>query len=67
MLSDDALNARYSDEETIAIVMADEEDRPAFERCRANKPERVPAFLLAKKRGLYRETFEYQRPNSKSG
>lgn len=65
MISDDALNARYSDQHVIAVRSSCEHTGDDFiealARVRVAKPGQVASFLLAAKRGLYRETGEYSQ------
>jgi hypothetical protein len=63
MISDEALDALYSDEDTLARAFACEHTgemtRETWERIQADKPAQARPFLLAMKRGRYRETGAY--------
>ncbi|MFC6790554.1 hypothetical protein ACFQE0_13655 [Methylobacterium komagatae] len=63
MISDAALDALYSDDDTLARAFACEHTgdmtRETWARIQADKPAQARPFLLALKRGLYRETGEY--------
>lgn len=63
MISDAALDVRFSDEDTLTRAFACEYTgdmtRETWALIQANKPEQARPFLLALKRGRYRETGEY--------